>query len=177
MEPQQIVELFDYTYWAFDRVWSAIGQLSDAQFTEDLGYSLGSVRNIVVHLMSGHRRWLSRLQGTALPAHLRFDDFPSRHAVRIEWDKEREKFLEYVASLSEGHLGQPVPHAMPDRGIESAPERWEILLHLVNHSTDHRSQILALLNSEFGIATPEHDFIIYLWERGNPPTEDTGLAA
>jgi len=170
MDPAQIIELFDYSYWAFDRVWSAIEQLSDAQFASDLGYSLGSIRNIVVHLIGGHRRWLARLQGTSLPPHLRFEDFTSRPEVRTEWDKARGEFVQHVGSLTEADLARPVPHAMPDRGIEAAPQTWEILVHLVNHSTDHRSQILALLNVGFGILTPEHDFIIYLWERNGRPT-------
>jgi len=177
MQRHQFVELFDYSYWAFDRIWPAIDKLSDAQFAADLSYSLGSVRNIVVHLISGHRRWLARLQGTPIPPHLRFEDFPSRREVRAEWDKARAEMLEYVGSLSEERLTQPVPHAMPDRGVEAAPQTWKILLHLVNHSTDHRSQILALLNVEFAIPTPEHDFIIYLREHGGRRTGEAGLAA
>jgi uncharacterized damage-inducible protein DinB len=167
--PEPIVELFDYSYWAFDRVWSAIDLLSDAQFTSDLGYSLGSIRNMVLHLISSHRRWLCRLQGTPLPDHLRFEDFASRQDVRREWDRAREECLQYVTSLRRTELEQVVPYAIPSRGIETSTPRWQILVHLVNHSTDHRSQMLALMNSKFGIRTPEQDFIIYLWERGSGP--------
>jgi len=164
MDPIQLRELFDYTYWAFDRVWAAIDRLDDAQFTADLGYSLGSIRNQVLHLISGHRRWMCRLQGASLAPHLEFDDFQSRASVKAEWDQAREECLRYVGSLTQADLDQVVPYEIPSRQIEAASRRSQILIHLVNHSTDHRSQILALLNSRLGIATPEQDFIIYLWE-------------
>ena len=167
METFQIVELFDYSYWAFDRVWSAIDQLSDAQFTADLGYSQGSIRNIIVHLISAQRRWLCRLQGTPLAPHLPFEAFPSKKLARLEWEHDREECLQYVVALTREDLAQAVSYTIPNRGVEAVNDRWEILMQMVNHATDHRSQMLALLNSKYGLATPEHDFIIYLWERGD----------
>jgi uncharacterized damage-inducible protein DinB len=157
--------LFDYTFWAFDRVWAAIEQLSDVQFTADLGYSLGSVRNLIVHLVSSHRRWMSRLRRTDLPPHLDFDDFPSRRSARAAWDEAKAEWLRYVASLSQADLQEGVRYRIDSRGVDVVTPRWEILLHLVNHSTDHRSQILALVNREFAVPTPEQDLILYLWER------------
>ena len=32
MDPETILELFSYNYWAFERVWACIAQLTDAQF-------------------------------------------------------------------------------------------------------------------------------------------------
>jgi uncharacterized damage-inducible protein DinB len=131
-----------------------------------LGYSLGSIRNIVIHLISAQRRWLCRLREAPLAAHLPFEAYPSRKLVRLEWQVAREECLQYLASLTSADLAQAVTYTIANRCVETSTTRWEILVHLVNHATDHRSQILALLNSQFGIATPEHDFIIYLWERG-----------
>jgi uncharacterized damage-inducible protein DinB len=42
--------------------------------------------------------------------------------------------------------------------------RWAVLLHLVNHGTDHRSTVLQKL-TEFGAPTFDQDFIIWLWSR------------
>lgn len=77
MRPEAIQSLLGYSYWAFDRVWDCIAQLTDDQFTQDLGYSLVSIRNQVVHLISSHQRWVDRMQSTETATHLRFDDYSS----------------------------------------------------------------------------------------------------
>jgi uncharacterized damage-inducible protein DinB len=164
MRPDQIRRLFDYTDWAANLAWAAVEQLTDAQFTADLGYSQGSIRNLLIHDVSAGRRWLGRLKRATPPPHLAFDDFPTRPSARAAWDRARGEWRAYLESLTDADLAESVPVALPGRGVQTENARWEILLHLVNHSTDHRSQILTLLSTRFGIATPEHDFIIYRWQ-------------
>jgi uncharacterized damage-inducible protein DinB len=48
------------------------------------------------------------------------------------------------------------------RGLSYDNQRWELLIHVVNHATDHRAQILAMLHHHFGVKTIEHDMIFYL---------------
>jgi uncharacterized damage-inducible protein DinB len=155
MNLQSILELFEYNYWAFDRVWQSINQLDDAKFVSDLGYSFGSIRNQIIHLISSHQRWLARLQLTGIPPHLDFADLPTRTLVKEKWNEARDEFLDYVYSLDRANLEVIIPYRISSRSIDTANSRWEILLHLVNHSTDHRSQILTLLNTKFEIDTPE----------------------
>ncbi|HBY98528.1 MAG TPA: hypothetical protein DEP84_32055 [Chloroflexi bacterium] len=40
---------------------------------------------------------------------------------------------------------------------------WQVLLHVANHSTDHRAQLLQLLN-DLGAKTPSQDYIFYVYE-------------
>ena len=165
MNIQSIHELYEYNYWAFDRVWQSINQLDDQRFVSDLGYSFGSIRNQIIHLISGHHRWLTRLQLIEIPPHLDFANFPTRSLVRMKWDEAKDEFLDYVYSLDESNLDEAIRYQNPDRLVDTFYSRWQILLHLVNHSTDHRSQILTLLNTKFDIDTPEQDYIIFLWEK------------
>ena len=61
---------------------------------------------------------------------------------------------------------------IPSRGWQHENRRWQLLLHVANHATDHRAQILAALHEHFGLTTPEQDMILYLLEReppANPP--------
>jgi uncharacterized damage-inducible protein DinB len=41
---------------------------------------------------------------------------------------------------------------------------WQVLLHVVNHGTDHRAQILRLLN-DMGVETAYQDFIFHVYEQ------------
>jgi uncharacterized damage-inducible protein DinB len=42
--------------------------------------------------------------------------------------------------------------------------RWQVLLHLINHGTDHRSTVLQRLH-EFGAPTFDQDFITWIWRK------------
>ena len=165
MHPQSIKKMYDYAYWSFDLIWPCIDQLSDSQFVKDLGYSLGSIRNQIVHLISSHRRWLYRLQSVEPPQHLEFEDFRTKTNVRVEWDLAKAEMLSWVISLDQEDLIKEIDYQLRGGTIMATNYRWEILLHLFNHATDHRSQILTLLNKQFMVETPEQDFIFYLWEQ------------
>ncbi|MCJ7567415.1 MAG: DinB family protein [Anaerolineales bacterium] len=163
MTPEAIRKIFDYTYWAFDRVWDCICQLTDEQFTQELGYSSGSIRNLVIHMISSHHRWVNRLKGEEILPHLDFKDYSTQNAVKAKWDEAKIEFLSYVYSLDQAKLAEPVRYEIASRGLISNLQRWEVFLHLANHATDHRSQILAMLHQQFGIKTIEQDMIFFLW--------------
>ncbi|MFZ5909728.1 MAG: DinB family protein [Chloroflexota bacterium] len=164
MRPNEIRTVFEYGYWAFERVWDCVVQLSDEQFVQELGYSQGSISHQIVHLMSATQRWIIRLKREPMQPHLAFEDFDSRAAAKSKWDELRADAMAYVNSLSEADLDTVIPWELPARGLAAENPRWEILLHAANHATDHRAQILAMLNQHFGIETPEQDMLFYLLE-------------
>lgn len=167
MKPGEIRSLFDYNFWAFERVWECISQISDEQFLEEIDYSTGSIRNLVVHIMSGNRNWMSRLQGTEMPPRLVFADFDSMSKTKAKWDELQKEFLDCLHSLDQEGLDEIVEWELLSQGLKSANSRWEILLHLANHGTDHRAQILAILHHHFHVKTVEQDMIYYLAERNH----------
>jgi len=166
MNSDTIKTIFDYHYGMFDRVWACAEGLSAAQFVADNGYSLGSVRNHLVHCMNVDDRWLARLQETTLPDVLDEAAFPDQASIRPEWEAVRERVLAYVTGLSQAELEASVSVAISGRYSEPQRcRRRDVLLHMVNHGTDHRAQILARLH-ELGAPTLEQDLMLYLWERG-----------
>lgn len=165
MDSQTVKTIFDYHYGMFDSVWACAAQLSVAQFVADNGYSLGSVRNHLAHCMNVDDRWLARLQETALPPVLDEATFPDQASIRPEWDAVRERVLAYVTGLSQAELEGSISVAFPGRYSEPQRcRRRDVLLHMVNHGTDHRAQILARLH-ELGAQTLEQDLMLYLWDR------------
>ena len=167
MKPNEIKQIFDYNYWAFERVWDCISHLSDEQFVEEIDYSTGSIRNLVVHLMGSSRNWISRLAGTEMPPRLVFEDFGSLSKTKAKWDELRKELLDYLNSLSQEPLEEAMNWELPFQGLKSTNSRGEILLHLANHGTDHRAQILALLHHHFHVKTVEQDMIYFLAEQND----------
>jgi uncharacterized damage-inducible protein DinB len=138
------------------RVWDSIDRISDEQFLEDDAYSRGSIRNLMVHLASTDRRWLTGLKNQPDVGHLKFEDYPTRLAARQVFEGVAKDLTEYVNGMCEEELmlnatGSPGP-------------RWQILLHIINHGTDHRSTVLQKL-AEYGAPTFDQDLVFWLWSR------------
>ena len=165
MKPNEIKTLFDYNFWAFERVWESISQLSDGQFIEEIDYSTGSIRNIVCHIMSANMRWVSRLEGKTPGQYLIYEDFDTLAKTKAKWDDVQKEFLAYINSLDQDQIDATVTWEIPDRGWKLDTPRWELLLHVANHGTDHRAQILAILHHHFHVKTDEQDMIIYTAEK------------
>ena len=70
-----------------------------------------------------------------------------------------------MTSLEPRQLEETIEWELPARGLKLDNPRWEILLHVANHATDHRSQILAVLHQYFHVKTVEQDMILYLAEQ------------
>lgn len=167
MNVEMIRKLYDYHFAANRRLWDdCVMALSDAQFTQENAYSAGSIRNQVMHIMNWDEQWLARLQEVEPPPRLAFDQFPDRAAIRAYWDQIEARMRAYLAALTEAGFAASVTVKTRTWG-ESVIPVWQILLHVVNHATDHRAQTLRLLD-QLGAPTFEQDFMLYLyaWDRG-----------
>lgn len=158
--------LLDYNYGAHRQLWDCILCLTDVQFRQEVDYSIGSVRNHMVHLVNTDARWLARLQNTSLPERLNQTDYLTRESVRQKWNVVEAAVLAYGEQLRDDELEQIVHYDMPHRGGLKHDPRWQILVHMVNHGTDHRAQVLPILH-RMGAPTFEQDLMIYSWNQGS----------
>lgn len=152
---------YNYHFAENRKIWDAyISGLSPEQFTQAIGYSHGSVRDQVVHLMDVDDVWFSSLRG-AEPS----EPFPTastddRAAIRAQWDGVEQRMRDYLAALQDDMLStKPIQEPEEDRGLVL----WQVLLHVVNHGTDHRAQLLRVLN-DLGVKTKSQDYIFYVYE-------------
>jgi uncharacterized damage-inducible protein DinB len=66
---------------------------------------------------------------------------------------------EYLANLRDDMLFEK-PFA---DGEDKDLILWQVLLHVGNHGTDHRAQLLRLLN-DLGVKTGPQDYIFYVYD-------------
>ena len=139
------------------QMWESIHQLSDDLFTASIEYSHGSIRNQMVHLAAVDGRWTRGLKG--LPDARTFnphaDNYPTASSVFALWDPIAREFCDLVNGLDDDQLLH-VPTGMNEPS-------WQVILHVVNHGTDHRAQVLRSLH-DFGAPTFNQDLIIHLWQ-------------
>lgn len=163
MNIENIKTLFTYNYTLHNRLWASIEHLTEAQFVEDLGYSLGSVRNHMVHLMDVDHRWIARASQTEPDLHINAEDFPTRALVHAKWQTIEQETLRYINTLTNDDLLHPISFPMSNPSGMHIRPRWEILMHMVNHGTEHRVLVLQLLH-HFKAPTFYQDFMLFQLE-------------
>lgn len=151
---------YNYHFAENRHIWDDyVMPLTQAQFTQEASYSHGSVRNQIVHLMRTDDAWFSGLRGVELPEGYNPSDFEDRALLRAEWDKVEQNMRAYLAELRDDMLVEkPFPEGEDENLV-----LWQVLLHVANHGTDHRAQILRLLN-DMGVKTTSQDYIFYVYE-------------
>lgn len=156
MNAEAFRQLYDYHFDTNRKIWDRhIMRLSQAQFVEEVDYSVGSIRNQVVHMLSVDNGWFSSLHGEGRPPMLNPMHYPEREKIREEWDSVENKMREYLDRLQDEMLfTQPFPEQKPML-------LWQVLIHVMNHGTDHRAQLLFLLNKQ-GLDTTAQDYLFHI---------------
>jgi len=152
--------LYDYNYWANAKILDAAGQVSDVQFIEETPDSHGSLRGTLVHTLSAEWLWRSRWQGTSPTTQLRGADLPTLEAIRARWHEEEQQMRALLAELQDEDVQRVVQYTNTEGKIYAAP-LWQMMAHLVNHGTQHRSEAATTL-SRLGHSPGEIDLLIFI---------------
>jgi len=155
--------LYDYTKWADGRMFEAAGKLTPEQWTKDLGSSLKSARDTVVHLVSAQWIWLSRWTGESPKAMFSAADYPTQGSIREKWEPLAGQLAGFVAEQTEESLAKPVQY----KNLKGEPMSFllgQLMLHAVNHSTYHRGQVTTLIR-QLGAQPMSSDLVVYYAEK------------
>jgi uncharacterized damage-inducible protein DinB len=152
---------FDYHFAENRKIWDRyITSLSDEQFTKEMDYAQGSVRDEVLHLIDVDEAWFCDLRSAEFLPPLDDEDMNDRAILRARWDEVEQMVRGYLAGLEDDMLTEK-----PLQGEDENLLLWQVLLHVVNHGTDHRAQLLRFLH-DLGAETESQDYIFYVY--GNP---------
>jgi uncharacterized damage-inducible protein DinB len=158
---EYIHTLYDCTYWATGRVLAAAARLSPDQFVAPTGGSYGSLRGTLAHTLSAEWIWRMRFaEGESPSAKLAESDFSTLEDLRQRWQTEERAMRGFLAGLDNDDL-QRVVHYHSTKGRPHQNILWQLLVHLANHGTQHRSEAAVVL-TEFGASPGDLDFIVYL---------------
>lgn len=153
---------FDYHFSVNRRIWeSSITPLTYEQFTQPVDYSHGSVRDQVIHMLDVDDVWFSELMGVQPAEPIPAASTDDRAAIRAHWDAVEQKMRAYLTDLKDEMLfDKPITEPEEDKNLIV----WQVLLHVVNHATDHRAQLLRAVH-DLGGKTEYQDYIFYAYAR------------
>lgn len=150
-------DLYAYHFAANRKVWDEyVLPLTQEQFVQPVPYSIGSIRNHIVDLMSVDDSWFAGLRGVDEPGFLNPVRFASREKIRIHWDSIEQTMQDYLCKLEDSDL---ITQPFLERD-EDPIYVWQVLFHVINRGTDHRAQMLRILH-DLGMETDAQDYVFY----------------
>ena len=148
----------DYTAWATSKLLDACASLTADQMQRDLGSSHGGVLGTLRHIYYGDAIWIARLEERGETFQTPQPE-PALDELQRDWPAVWQRFRSWLEALPEEQLLGEL-HARRLNGEAFHLERWKVLLHVVNHGTLHRGQVMSLLR-QLQSTPPATDLFFY----------------
>jgi uncharacterized damage-inducible protein DinB len=152
--------MYDYNTWANERIMARVSELTPEQYVAPGSASFSSVRDTLVHTLWAQALWLSRWQGGPNFPWYDPNEYHDLATLRTRWRELDAKTHAFVAGLDDAALNETI-HYRNSKGEPMSYPLWQIMLHQVNHGTQHRSEVAVLL-TEYGHSPGWMDLPIYL---------------
>lgn len=155
-----LTTLFRHNRWANLRLAERCAALTEAQLAASAVGTYGAIRDTLQHVASAERSYLSRIR-TGQPYRRPADAPPMTVA------EAAASLADTGAELVEwaGRVGAGETVEVDWEGAPRAVPKALILAQAINHATEHRAQITAIL-TQLGIEPPELDGWTYFDEVG-----------
>lgn len=153
--------LYDYDRWANRRLFEAVASLPAGEADRAIGaqFSFPTLLGMLVHILGALTIWLTRWQGSSPTAMLAPGEFPDLRELRHRWDEQDKKIQAFLAGLQDADLTRAV-HYKNTQGQAFQLPLWQLMQHVANHSTHHRSEVATMLTM-LGNSPAPTDLLIY----------------
>jgi uncharacterized damage-inducible protein DinB len=150
MQADEVRFLFAYDRWATRRLLSVLDGV-DASLWAGTGAAgergLGAT---LVHHLGASQRWRNGFQQTGDSPAPELEPLPRVEELRERWEAEWRVVDAWLPTMTDSFVSY----------VEQGIPVWQMLVHVVNHGTQHRAEAAALLTSA-GRSPGELDLINY----------------
>ena len=151
-----------YHLWANNLIFSAIESLSEEQQTAEVKSSFPSLYKTVLHMLDAESIWWQRMklqEKITRPS----DEFTGSFTELSRLLQQQNKqWVDWLQSTNEHGLQHEFIYFNTKKERFKQPV-FQMLLHLFNHGTYHRGQLVTILRNVGIEKIPATDFII--WSR------------
>ena len=149
-----------YNLWANEIITDKILQLPAAILYSEMNSSFGSIYKTVIHLMDVETIWWQRLK---LYEHVEWPGINYHEPFEIlakDLLNLSKRWNEWIHDANEASLTHEFEYKNSNKKSFRQPV-FEMLLHLFNHQTFHRGQIITMMRQNEVDTIPATDFIVY----------------
>lgn len=155
MTADEVRWLFDYSYGATFRVLASAHALTIEQYSAVPPLNgARSIQDTLVHMLDTEQGWRENLrarQSGASPV-LAPEDYPDVNSLISAWRTDERRMRDWLGTLD-------------DRAVNATAYNgrvlWQCLLHVINHSTQHRSEV-AMALTHIGQSPGDLDLTYFL---------------
>jgi uncharacterized damage-inducible protein DinB len=149
-----------YNFWANRILTEKLAQLTPEILHKEMESSFGSIYKTTVHMMEVESVWWQRLQ---LKEQVLLPEKDPENNFRNVADKLLElsrQSADWIAGANEKKITHVFGYYNSKKEFFKQPV-YEVLLHLFNHQTYHRGQIVTMLRQNGIDKIPPTDFIVF----------------
>jgi len=138
MQADEIRFLFAYDRWATRRVLAALDGLEPEVWGRPAAIGERGLGGILVHHLGASQRWRCAFQQSEESPEPEREPLPTVAELRKRWEAEWAVVDGWLSTLTDRFV------AIVFDGIPV----WQMIVHVVNHGTQHRAEAAALLTAE-----------------------------
>lgn len=155
-----LVSYAAYNYWANQEVTKKILTLTDEQQQGEVKSSFSSLHGTITHLWDAESIWWQRmkLQENITVPSLSFH--PTINESVNGLLQQSKDWSEWVQQSSAPQLEHVFSYRNSKKELFKQPI-WQLILHLVNHGTYHRGQMITIMRTLGEDKLPQTDYIHY----------------
>ena len=157
MQADEVRWLFAYDRWATRQVLAVLDGVDPAVWPRPNVVGERGLGGVLVHHLGASQRWRISFQSEGDAGDLpepENEPLPSVDELRERWEAEWAAVDAWLPTITEGFVGY----------VHEGVPVWQMLVHVVNHGTQHRAEAAALLTAE-GRSPGELDMINYAEEQ------------
>ena len=148
-----------FNAWAHRRLMELILTLSAEQQHQEIPSSFSSLYKTVLHVWGSEKIWWTRVLGEKVFS--REDPFQGSMPACADALMEQDRnWLHWVEKQNESFLKEEMSYKNL-KGEEFSDPYFQIVMHLFNHATYHRGQLVTLLHQVGVEKIPATDFIVW----------------
>ena len=144
MSVQSVSRLFEYNKWAWRRVFPSLDALSEEDYFAERPFFWQSLHGLTAHGYGAEQVWLQRLEGNSPSELPGASEFASFDELRAAWVPLWEAWGDFLGTMTESRFNDSLEY----RNIEGTAYVLrvdDVLCHVFNHATEHRSQMTPVL--------------------------------
>lgn len=169
MSKNYFIELSGYHIWANDRVCNWLDEISEEQWNQPLVSSFNSIYETILHITGAEKIWVERLQKHSNPEILTQTFKGSKEDLIKTWKEISLSFKNLIESMPEDQFQQKLLFKNT-KGIEYNQPYYQLLAHMINHTTYHRGQVVTMLRQVGFTDVNSTDMTTYFRIKNELPT-------
>ena len=159
MEETSLVYLMknyaNYNFWANLTLVNWLKNHPEELLEQEVLSSFKSVKLTLAHILQAQEYWYSILTKTEFE----FREYGSLNDIFDALLKQSENLAVYITAISEDRFNEKTEIQSP--WFTSDFQNFEYVLHVFNHSTDHRGQIITICHNLGITGAPMTDYNFY----------------